>query len=231
MRLNRFLARAGVASRRKSDSIIMSGRVAVNGEKVEELGIEVDEEKDFITLNGTQVSIPSTFRYLVLNKPVKVLSAVTDDRGRRTVLDLIDNPAGIHPVGRLDYDTSGVLLLTNDGELTHELTHPSFGVERVYIVELNIPFQKDHLDEIRRGVIIDDRRANVINVDWKGGNEVKLVLAEGRNREVRKIFEQLGYEVKMLHRESFAEISNEGLPPGEFRDLTVREVERLKGLD
>jgi len=231
LRLNRFLARAGVASRRKSDSIIMSGRVAVNGEKVEELGLVVDEETDFITLNGTHVSIPSTFTYFVLNKPVEVLSAVSDDRGRRTVLDLIDNPVGVHPVGRLDYDTSGVLLLTNDGELTYELTHPSFGVERVYTVQLNAPFQKDHLDKIRRGVMIDDRRANVLNVEWKRGNEVKLLLAEGRNREVRKIFEQIGYGVKMLHRDSFAGISDKGLPPGEFRDLTAKEVERLKGLN
>ncbi|MCH7818297.1 MAG: rRNA pseudouridine synthase [Candidatus Marinimicrobia bacterium] len=230
MRLNHYLAKAGVASRRKSDLLISEGRISVNGNIVTELGVKIDENSDIIAFDGKSISYDESKakRYYLLNKPARTLTTVSDDRDRVTIMDYISDPKGLHPVGRLDYNSTGVLIVTNDGELTNRLIHPSNGVERVYVARLDRPIVANDLKKLKDGVILEDGPVNLLRFKQTGRREITLALAEGRNREVKRLFEKIGLKVVRLHRQSFAGISDKGLLKGESRELRKREISDLK---
>lgn len=236
MRLQKFLSRAGVASRRKSEEIILEGRVSINGAVVTELGVQVDEEKDRVELDGKAVKIAGV-RWLVLNKPIRVLTTRDDPRGRKTVYELLDRGDSQLPyVGRLDWDTEGLLLFSNDGDVVHRLMHPSHQVERVYEVETEVAVTDESIDNLRRGVRLDDGPARAERVRrLRGeGHRIEVVLLEGRNREVRRMLEAVGHPVVRLRRTRYGPISLRGLPEGLWRTLSgteVNEIRRLVGLD
>lgn len=234
-RLNRYIAQAGVCSRRKADELIQQGRVRVDGQVVTELGTRVREGQE-VEVNGTVIS-PRRHLYLLLNKPEDVITTTDDERGRETVLDLVrlpdDEKAGLFPVGRLDRDTTGVLLLTNDGELAHRLMHPRYEIDKLYRVRTRRPVKPHELDDLRRGVPLDDGPAKadqVAYLDSADHHEIGLALHEGRNRQVRRMLEALGHEIARLERVSYAGLTTEGVRRGHWRRLTAAEVKRLRRL-
>lgn len=235
LRLNKYLSQQGVSSRRHADELIEKGKIKINGMMVKELGIRVNPLKDKIEVDGLEVSSrPEPNYYLIMNKPKDTITTRSDEKDRKIVMDLIDEELRkkVVPVGRLDRDTTGVLLLTNDGELTHRLTHPSYQIPRVYQVTLDKKILKKTLDTILSGVTIDGETAVVSSIEYQKDtkNEVFLTLNEGKNREVRKIFEAVGYTVEKLDRITFAGMNAEGLKRGEFRQLTKSEITYLKSI-
>lgn len=230
VRINKFLADAGVASRRKIDEMILEGLVRVNGKLVEELGIKVTNA-DFITVNGDPVREIKHNIYILLNKPKNVLTTTSDDRDRKTVLDIVRKDDRIFPVGRLDRNTTGVLLLTNDGELAYRLTHPKFEIEKTYKVKLDQELRSNHAKLISEGLTLDNGDETgpcEVTINPEDPTKVIITIHEGKNREIRRIFEQLGYEVKQLERKFFAGLSAKGLTTGDYRHLTRPEVFALK---
>lgn len=231
-RLQKVMAHAGIASRRKSEEIILAGRVRVNGKVVKELGIKV-EKNDQIEVDGKPITMEKMV-YILLNKPTGYLSTVDDPQGRKTVLDLVGSiKERVYPVGRLDYNTSGLLILTNDGELTYTLTHPSHQVEKTYLVVVKGK-PGNILRRLEKGVELEDgitAPARVRGVKEKRGNTLfQLTIHEGRNRQVRRMCEYIGYSVISLARIGFAFLDLKGLEPGEYRYLNTEEVEKLKML-
>jgi 23S rRNA pseudouridine2605 synthase len=226
MRLNAWLARAGVASRRKADDLIKAGRVTVNGEPGQ-LNTFVGADDD-VRLDGKQLA-KQRLAYVLLNKPAGVVTTARDPQGRRTVVDVVSHPAArVVPVGRLDVDTTGALLLTNDGELAHRLAHPRYEVDKVYEVECWTQPTDADLDRLRVGVELDDGRTSPAGVRRIDGAHIELVLHEGRNRQVRRMFDAVGHRVKRLHRSRYGPLTLEGLEPGAWRELEASEVERLR---
>jgi pseudouridine synthase len=225
VRLNAYLARAGVASRRKSDDLIKAGRVRVNGE-LGELNTFV-ESGDVVEVDGQQVA-KQTLAYVLLNKPAATVTTASDPQGRPTVVDLVEHESRVVPVGRLDVDTTGALLLTNDGPLAHELAHPSYGVEKVYEVETWKEPNDEALRRLAEGVELEDGVTSPARVRRLGAARFELVLHEGRNRQVRRMCEAVGHRVRRLHRSVYAGLGVEGLAPGEWRELTGSEVEQLR---
>lgn len=231
-RLQKVMAHAGIASRRKAEQLILEGRVKVNGETVRELGRKVSPE-DFIEVDGKPIREEKKV-YILLNKPVGYISTVDDPRGRRTVLDLVaDVKERVYPLGRLDYDTSGLLILTNDGELTYKLTHPSFEVKKTYLVEVEGKPGKE-LARLEKGVMLSDGMtapAAVAEVKTgKNSTSFLLTIHEGRNRQVRRMCEAIGYPVKSLKRIKFAFLELGDLPEGRYRYLTEKEIKMLQSL-
>ena len=235
-RLQKIIAQAGICSRRKAEELISEGRVSVNGKVITELGFKADIS-DKITVDNKPIFKKEKLVYLVLNKPRNTVATVKDDRGRKTVLDCIENVnKRIYPVGRLDYDTTGVLLLTNDGDLANKLTHPSSEIDKVYIATIKGEINKDDLAKLEEGVEFDGKKSspckavlNKYNKD-KDKSIVELTIHEGRNHQVKKMFEAIGKEVIKLHRDSFAGISSKGLYEGQSRRLTESELKELKKL-
>ncbi|MBE2185501.1 MAG: rRNA pseudouridine synthase [Rhodothermales bacterium] len=235
MRLNRFLARAGVAARRKADEMIAAGAVAVNGRVVTEMGVQV-QPGDVVTVNGRPVT-PTEHLYLLLNKPDDFITTKDDERGRATVLDLIGLPeaekGALFPVGRLDRHTTGVLLLTTDGELAHRLLHPSYGVKKYYRIRTRDTVKPHDIEALKAGVMLDDGPATPDNVGYialPDYHELGMLLHEGRNRIVRRMMEALGHEVMELERVRYADLTSEGVRRGKWRRLTPVEVKRLRRL-
>jgi len=231
MRLNRFLASAGVASRRKADILISEGHVRVNNKVITEMGVQVNPSKDKVFVDGKQISILDEPVYIVFNKPKDCITTLSDERGRTTVMDYIKVKTRVFPVGRLDRNTTGVLLLTNDGELANRLMHPRYEIKKAYKVTLDRALTDRDADNLRRGVRLDDGVTAESEVHFLPGGRRKVVgiiVHEGRNREVRRMFEHLGYEVKKLDRVAYGDITFEGLRRGEWRHLTRQEVARLK---
>lgn len=233
VRLNRYIAQAGVASRRKADELIQQGRVKVDGQVVTELGARVHPGQQ-VEVNGRLIS-PRGYLYILLNKPEDVITTTDDERGRATVLDLIRLPdeekAGLYPVGRLDRDTTGVLLITNDGELAHRLMHPRYEVDKIYRIRTKDPVKPHQLDELRRGVALEDgpaRADDVAYLDLSDHREVAMRLHEGRNRQVRRMMEALGHEVTRLERVHYAGLTTAGVRRGHWRRLTAAEVRDLR---
>jgi 23S rRNA pseudouridine2605 synthase len=225
VRLNAWLARAGVASRRKADELIKAGRVTVNGAPGE-LNTVVQPGDD-VSLDGRPLA-RQKLAYVLLHKPAATVTTASDPQGRRTVVDLVDHPSRVVPVGRLDADTTGVLLLTNDGELAHRLAHPSYEVDKVYEVECRTQPADADLDRLRAGVRLDDgptRPAGVRRID---GARIELTIHEGRNRQVKRMLEAVGHRVRRLHRSRYGPLTLEGLEPGAWRELEPVEVERLR---
>jgi pseudouridine synthase len=231
MQLNKYLALCGVASRRKANDLISRRRVTVNGKSVERLGVTVDPETDSVEMDGRALKAPRRFRYVLLNKPADTLSTVRDVRGRKTVLDCVESPRGLFPVGRLDLDTDGVLLLTNDGGLAFGLTHPKFEIDKVYEAWVAGAIGPDHLNRLRAGVRIESGEAVSgdcrILVRKSDKTLVEMRVHEGKKRQVKLMFRAIGFYVIRLTRTRFAGMTARGLKPGESRDLRPEEVRRL----
>lgn len=233
MRLNKYLAACGVASRRDCDEIIKSGRVRVNG-KVASLGQDVNEG-DEVMLDNSKVSLKKN-EYYILNKPKGYLSTVEDDKGRKTVLDLLPPTVGrIYPVGRLDYDSEGLLILTTDGELAQRLTHPSHEVPKTYLVRIEGTATEATLNPIRSGIEIEGGyvtkkcKAHIVETN-KEYTKIHITLTEGKNREIRKMFAAIGREVTLLKRIKVGELTLRGLDRGAYRKLTKQEVAYLMSI-
>ena len=236
MRLQKYLALSGVASRRASEKLIADGHVAVNGFTVTEMGVQVDETSDIVTVDGAPVTIESEKHYLAYYKPIGEVTTVSDPEGRATVMDRFrDYPVRLYPVGRLDYDSEGLLLLTNDGDLMNSLLHPSHEVEKAYLVKVSNHVTEETLRRLRAGVTLDDGRmtspaeARLVRYETFA-SVVMVTIHEGRNRQVRRMFSAVGHEVVSLKRVGFAGIKLGDLPRGQWRRLTDREVARLKEL-
>ncbi len=231
MVLNRYLALSGLGSRRQCAEYVVAGRVTVNGKKVMQPYYRV-RKGEVVRYLGKPV-FPEKKYYVLLNKPRGVVTTCRDERNRTTVLDLVPltSEVRLFPVGRLDRDTSGVLLLTNDGALAHKLLHPAQEVSKVYRVTLDKPVSPAHLEQLRHGITLDDGLARVDDIAWVEGakkNVVGVQIHSGRNRLVRRMFEYLGYEVRKLDRTLFAGLTKRKLPPGKWRFLTPSELNRLK---
>ena len=232
MPLNKFLAHCGVAARREAAEIVKAGTVKVNGHVVTEPGHKVSA-KDDVRVNGKKIFLAKNLVYILLNKPKDYITTTDDPQGRKTVLDIIKKatPERIYPVGRLDRNTSGVLLLTNDGELSQKLTHPSNEIRKVYHVTLNKHLEKKDFDQILKGAILEDGAAGVdvlAYADSKDKTQIGVEIHSGRNRIVRRIFETLGYEVRNLDRVMFAGLTKKNVTRGKWRFLTEKEVRDLK---
>ena len=224
MRLNAWLARAGVASRRKADELIKAGRVTVDGEPGQ-LNTFVGADDD-VRLDGEPLA-KQRLAYVLLHKPAGVVTTARDPRGRRTVVDLVGHGTRIVPVGRLDADTTGALLLTNDGPLAHRLAHPRYEVDKVYEADCETRPTDAALERLRRGVELDDGPTRPAGVRRLGGNRVELTIHEGRNRQVRRMLEAVGHPVTRLHRSRYGALTVDGLAPGEWRELRPDEAHAL----
>ncbi len=233
MRLNKFLASAGLGARRKVEELITSGKVEVNDVKIENLATEIDPQKDFVKVNGKIVSIEKK-TYIIFNKPKGILTAVSDDRGRKTVRDLINVDERIFPVGRLDKNSRGLLILTNDGDLAAKLLHPRFKIPKVYEVRVNSTLGEKELAEFRQGIEIEGKKtapAKIKELSIKVGAKQRVyevVLKEGRKRQIRKMFEALGHKVTDLKRVQFGPIKLTQLKEGQWRKLTKQELISLR---
>jgi 23S rRNA pseudouridine2605 synthase len=225
MRLNAFLAKAGVASRRGADKLIKAGRVKVNGE-AGQLNSEVTE-KDIVKVDGREVLLQQN-RYILLNKPAKYLTSLKDPHGRRTVIDLIDIPARVVPVGRLDWDTTGALLLTNDGELANQLMHPRYEIDKAYQAQVFGEVTEKTLEMLNIGIELDDGKTAPAKARKLADNKIEIIIHEGRNRQVKRMLAAVGLPVKKLHRSKYGPLALDGLKPGEWRDLSHDEIKNLK---
>ena len=229
-RLQKVLARAGLGSRRACEELIEGGRVEVNGE-VAALGRRVDPEHDRVAVDGVTIPVRAGLVYYLLNKPAKVVTTAHDPEGRPTVVDLVPGEPRVFPVGRLDWDTEGLLLLTNDGDLAHGLTHPSRGVPKTYLAEVAGVPSRAALRALREGVDLDDgrtapARARVAQTSPTGA-ALELVIHEGRNRQVRRMCEAVGHPVRRLVRTRFGPLLDHRLPPGQWRPLSPAEIRAL----
>ena len=233
-RLQKILSQAGIASRRASERLMLEGRVRVNGETVRELGTKADPARDDIRVDGRRIRLPEGRRYLLLNKPRGYVTTRSDPQKRPTVLDLVGVREYIYPVGRLDFDSEGLLILTNDGELAARLTHPRHGIERVYEARvLGVPDAHD-LHRLSRGIIVDGRRTAPARVELLPGKRegahttLRIAIHEGRNRQVRNMCDAIGHPVDHLRRVAIGPIRDSRLKPGQWRELTNEEVSRLR---
>ena len=236
MRLQKYLALSGVASRRNAEKMIADGRVSVNGTVITEMGVQVDEFHDKVAVDGNLCRLEEEKHYLAYNKPIGEVTTVTDPEGRATVMDKFrDYPVRLYPVGRLDYDSEGLILLTNDGDLMNNLLHPSREVDKEYLVKVSNRVTDDEIRRLRAGVQLDDGRmtspADVHLVRYEAFASALLVsIHEGRNRQVRRMFSAIGHEVVSLKRVGFATIKLHDLPRGQWRRLNDLEVKKLKEL-
>lgn len=231
-RLQKVIAHAGIASRRKAEELILQGKVTVNGEVVKQLGTKVGPN-DVVEVNGIKVEKEAPV-YFLFYKPKGVVTTVKDDKKRKTVLDFFPEVTErIYPVGRLDYDTSGILLMTNDGEFANLLTHPKYEIEKTYIAKVKGIPTREHLKQLQKGVRLDDgltapAKAKFLSADKRKNTAIiELTIHEGRNRQVRRMFEKIGYPVMKLKRERYAFLDLTGLNAGEWRPLTPHEVKQL----
>jgi pseudouridine synthase len=227
VRLNAYLARAGVASRRGADELIKAGRVSVNGQPGQ-LNTFV-ERHDRVEVDGERVTVQA-LAYVLLHKPAGTVTTASDPQGRPTVVELVDVAERVVPVGRLDVETTGALLLTNDGPLAHRLAHPRYGVEKVYEVDVEGRPNDAALQRVAKGVELEDGVTAPARVRRLGPSRLELVLHEGRNRQVRRMLEAVGHPVLRLHRSVYAGLTLERLAPGEWRELTLEEVASLVGV-
>lgn len=231
-RLQKYIARCGISSRRKAEELILSGRVQVNGHKVIELGTKIDPLTDIVVVDGKKISEVKDFIYIKLNKPVGYVTTVKDQFDRKTVLDLIGIKERVYPIGRLDYNTSGLLLLTNDGDLANKLMHPKYHIYKTYIAEVEGRVSDESINQLKKGITIEDYKTAPAKVKLlkyiDNKSLVQISIYEGKNRQVRKMLDAVGHEVKTLKRISFGEISLEDLKVGSWAHLSNEEVEFLK---
>ena len=233
-RLQKYIANSGYTSRRKAEELISLGKVKVNGEIITELGYKVSGSET-IEIDNTILTKEDKVYYL-LNKPRGVISSTKDKEGRKTVIDLIEEEKRIYPVGRLDYDTTGIMILTNDGEFADMLMHPKNEIEKVYVAKINGIMTGDEIKKLKNGLVIDGRktpckRVKVKKTDYSNGTSyVEVTITEGRNHIVKRIFEAIGYDVLKLKRERIEFLNLNGLKSGEYRKLSIKEVKELYGV-
>lgn len=230
MRLNKFLSTAGVASRRKCDELIKDGKIYVNGEVQSNLGIVIDEKKDVVEYLGERVYLPSSFIYLKMNKPKGYACTASDEKGRKTIFDLLeDKSVRLFNVGRLDYDTEGLIFLTNDGEFANSVIHPKFQIEKEYIVTVEGAMKESEFAVLRKGAVINGERmpsarVNPISFDGKV-TKLSVVITEGQNHQVRRMFEAIGRDIKLLKRVRIGSVHLGNLYRGKTKPMTAEEVE------
>lgn len=229
IRLQKVLAVRGFGSRRAVEEMILDGRVQVNGE-VPELGRRVDVLNDLVEVDGVRVGVAPDLTYYLLNKPAGVVTTAADTHDREIVTDLVPAEPRVVPVGRLDLDTEGLLLLTNDGDMTHRLTHPSYGVEKEYLVEVDKPMSRGHLRRLREGIELDDGMTAPAKASQVAPTVIKLTIHEGRNRQVRRMCKAMGFTVERLIRVRIGALADRQLAPGEWRTLSLDEIRRLEEL-
>jgi 23S rRNA pseudouridine2605 synthase len=236
MRINKFLALCGIASRRKSEQLILQKRVKINDRVVHNLATDIDPKKDIVLVDGKPVHFKEDFIYLMLHKPKGYVTTTDDEHNRPTVMDLIKVPDDrrVYPVGRLDYNTEGLLLFTDDGELANILTHPSYKIEKTYIARIKGTITSEEVNKLRSGVVIDGAKTapckvNILRMDEKS-TRLEITIHEGRNRQVRKMLESIGKETQFLKRISVGKIRLGGLARGKFRTLNKREIAHLNEL-
>lgn len=232
MRLNKFLSTCGVASRRKSEELISSGRVSLNGIVVQSLATVVDEKKDVVLVDGKQISLPNEFVYLKFNKPKGYACTSNDERGRKTIFDLVQSDVRLFNVGRLDYDTEGLLLLTNDGDFANLVTHPKFHFEKEYVVTVEGEIKEGDLAVLRRGVVengvrMPSAKVKLLSFDGKF-SKVSVIIDEGQNHQVRRMFDALGKSIKLLKRVRIGNVHLGGLYRGKTKPLTDEEIAFFK---
>ena len=227
-RLQKLIARAGICSRREAEKLISAGRVTVDGKIIRELGAKASTNQK-ICVDGKPLHLGAEKIYLMLNKPRGYVSTVHDERRRKTILDLIDTSERVYPVGRLDLNSEGLILLTNDGDLTNALIHPRYEVSKTYRAKISGDVTEEKLDLLRVGIELDDGLTAPAEVYWLDKDLVEVTIHEGRNRQVRRMFAAIGCDVKRLRRIRFAGLTLDGLKVGAFRALTAEEVARLKG--
>ena len=225
MRLNAYLAKAGITSRRKADELIKAGRVSVNKE-LGRLNSSVTE-KDLVALDGKLLKLQKN-RTIILNKPAGYVTTLDDPEGRPKVTDLVDLEERLVPIGRLDYQTTGLLLLTNDGELAHRLMHPKFKVDKTYIAEFNGVLNPKIINMLKTGIELEDGKTAPAKIKKLDDNKAELTIHEGRNRQVRRMLAAVGLTVRKLHRTKYGPIDLRGLKPGQWRDVTDEEISKLK---
>jgi pseudouridine synthase len=233
IRINRYLSMCGVASRRKADEMVLEGKVEINRTVVRDVGIKIDPQRDRVFINGKQIVQVHDYVYLVMNKPRDAITTLSDERGRTTVMSLLRSKHRVYPIGRLDRNTTGVLLFTNDGEFANRLMHPKFEIPKSYLVTCETAVKPEHVEQLRKGMRLEDGKtapAEVYVIPGGKGKEVGIIIHEGRNRQVRRMFESLEYEVKKLDRVAYGPVTKEGLARGATRSLTRSEVRKLKEL-
>lgn len=227
VRINKFIAMHSDIARRKVDEYILQGRITINGISIMQPGFKIDPQKDKVNVDGVPIKISSKKIYIMLNKPENVISSVSDEKRRKTVIDLVNIKERIFPIGRLDYDTTGLILLTNDGEFANKLMHPKFKVEKTYMVRISRPLEEKHKVKLMNGIKIEGRKTSPCRISFPKRNDFALVsitIREGRNRQVRNMFEHYGYFVRSLHRSEYGTLKLTGLKPGEWRYLTEKEL-------
>lgn len=233
-RLQKIIALSGYCSRRRAEQLVIQGKVKVNGKIITEMGYKTNFS-DYIEVEGHPIEKAEDKVYYLLNKPRGIVTTASDDKGRKTVVDLIKTDKRIYPVGRLDYDTTGIILLTNDGELTAFLTHPKNNIEKVYVAKIRGLITKFDAKKLSNGVIIDGKKTSkakvkILKIDKKNNSSVvELIIHEGKNHQVKNMFKAIGYEVLKLKRESISFLTLDGVPSGEYRTLNIKEVKKLYG--
>lgn len=233
IRIQKAIATSGLMSRRAAEEAMVAGRVELNGKPVV-LGDRVDPDHDLLTVDGVPVPVSEDLETYLLNKPAGVISTASDPHGRRTVVDLIESTKRLYPVGRLDADSEGLILVSNDGELTNRVTHPGFGVTKRYLAEVEGGISKVALRKLAEGVDLDDGPASAVSVrlvdSGPGRSLVEMVMMEGRNREVRRMLDAVGYPVTRLVRTAIGGLGDSSLSPGDYRRLNAADIQRLLGV-
>ena len=231
-RLQKVIASSGYTSRRKAEELILQKKVSVNGQIVNTLGTKVNYD-DIIEIDGKMINKNTKKEYYLLNKPRNVISSVSDDKNRTTVVDLIDTNERIYPVGRLDYDTTGLIILTNDGEFANHLMHPKNNIPKTYLAKVEGLIDKDTIDQLKKGVIVDNKKVNIVDFKIKKRDldkittYISITIIEGRNHIVKNIFKALGFEVIKLTRTNYDFLDIGNLKSGEYRPLTIKEIKKL----
>ena len=231
-RLQKVIANSGYTSRRNAEQLIISGRVSVNGEIITELGVKV-EPSDIILIDDVELTKDEKKVYYLLNKPRGYISSVKDEKGRKTITELIDTSLRIYPIGRLDYNTTGLIILTNDGDLANHLMHPKNNVKKTYLAKIEGILSKEDIIKLKKGIVIDDRKVDTSNFKVKrkdldkNTSLVEITIIEGRNHIVKKIFSSLKHEVIKLTRTGYAFLDVNNLKSGEYRELSIKEVKKL----
>jgi 23S rRNA pseudouridine2605 synthase len=233
VRINKFISGNGILSRRKTDEYVLQGRITVNGITISEPGYRINPETDKVRIDGELVKISTKKVYILLNKPLKTICSVSDEKRRVTVIDIIKSKEKIFPVGRLDFDTSGLLILTNDGDFANQLMHPKFKIYKTYFVKISKPLEEKYKAALTKGVLIDNKRTEPCTIYFENPKDKQTLfisIREGRNRQVRKMFEKQGYFVRRLHRVEYGNLKLGDMPDGKWRYLSAKEVDDLKSL-
>ncbi len=235
IRLQKYIAKSGVASRRKAEELILEGKIQVNGKTITELGTKVNPEKDIVTYNGRKLKTEEEFVYILLNKPIGYVTTVKDQFGRDSVLDLVKIKEHLVPVGRLDMYTSGALILTNDGDFVYKVTHPKHEIEKTYTVTIKGIVKNEEVEMLRKGVKIEDyttkpAKVKILKTDEeKNISRLEITIHEGKNRQVRKMCETVGHKVIALHRSKIAGIGVKDIPLGKWRFMKEKEIRKILG--